>query len=130
MSVERTPIDLGFAQARVPAGTHVCQIYDDAGERSDALLRFLSRGLRNGEAAACFSENISEDELEAWFAKDGLSLAEEKAVGRFTLSGAKAVYFEEGRFDPDRMLALLTKFHDDAVAAGRPAGRAPGSSER
>lgn len=126
MSLDGTPIDLGFAEARVPPGTHVCQIYDNAGERDDALLRFLSRGLRNGETTACFSENISEDALEAWFAKDGLSLAAERASGRFALAKTRAVYFEEGRFDPDRMLALLTKFHDDSVAAGRPGARVIG----
>lgn len=126
MSMSGTPVDLGFAEAHVPLGTHVCQIYDNANERDDALLRFLSRGLSNGEATACFSENISEDALEAWFAKDGLSLAEERASGRFALAGTRAVYFEEGRFDPDRMLALLTKFHDDSVAAGRPGARVIG----
>lgn len=126
MTMDRAPIDLGFAKARVPMGTHVCQIYDDVSERDDALQRFLSRGLSNGEAAACFSENVSEEALDAWFAKDGLSLAEEKASGRFKLAGANAVYFEGGRFDPDRMLALLTKFHEDSVAADRPGARVIG----
>ncbi len=36
MRVDGTPVDLGFAEARVPLGTHVCQIYDNAGERDDA----------------------------------------------------------------------------------------------
>lgn len=126
MSKDATLIDLGFAEARVPLGTHACQIYDNTGERDDALLRFLSRGLRNGETAACFSENISEHALEAWFSKEGLSLADERASGRFALAKTRAVYFEEGRFDPDRMLALLRKFHDDSVAAGRPGARVIG----
>lgn len=126
MRVDGTPVDLGFAEARVPLGTHVCQIYDNAGERDDALLRFLSRGLRNGEATACFSENISEGALETWFATDGLSIEKERASGRFVLAKTKAVYFEDGRFDPVRMLALLTKFHDDSVAAGRPGARVIG----
>jgi hypothetical protein len=126
MGEDDATVDLGFAKARVPAGTHVCQIYSDADERSDALLRFLSRGLQCGESTACFTENVGEEELEAWFAKEGLSLAGERASGRFASSPTRSVYFQDGRFDPDRMLELLTRFHQDSVAAGRSGARVIG----
>lgn len=122
---ERT-IDLGFAKAWVPIGTHVCQIYSTADERNDALLRFLSRGLQNGEAAACFSENVGDAEFDAWFSGEGLSLAAEKTAGRFSSHPTKEVYFQDGRFDPDRMLGLLARFHEDSVADGRPGARVIG----
>ncbi len=123
MNAEQNSVDLGFAKAQVPVGTHVCQIFSDADERTDALLRFLTRGLQALESTACFSENVTEQELEAWFAKEGLSLAAERASGRFANSPTKQVYFQDGRFDPDRMIALLTQFHLASVAAGRPGAR-------
>lgn len=119
MSVPLGGVDLGFAGARVPPGTHACHVYTDDAERDAALLGFLSQGLRGGETAACFSENVREDELAAWLARDGVSLAQERDAGHFTLSSARAVYFENGTFDPDRMLALVSAFHDASVARGR-----------
>jgi hypothetical protein len=126
MRSDEPTVDLGFAKARVPPGTHVCQIYSDDVERTSALLHFLSRGLQAGEAAVCFSENVTDDELATWFASEGLSIAAERAAGRFANSPTRQVYFQDGRFDPDRMLGLLTTFHKDAVAAGLPGARVIG----
>jgi signal transduction histidine kinase/ActR/RegA family two-component response regulator len=118
-------VDLGFAQAPAVPGVHVCQVYGDSEERLDAVLRFASRGLRSGEATACFSD-LHAEELEAGFAKDGLSLSEESEAGHFTLSKAKEVYFQGGNFDPDRMLGLLSRFYEDAVRSGRSGARVIG----
>lgn len=126
MHLDEPTVDLGFAKARVPPGTHVCQIYSEDAERTAALLRFLSRGLQAGEAAVCFTENVTDDELEAWFASEGLSITAERAAGRFASSPTRQVYFQDGRFDPDRMLGLLKTFHTDSVAAGLPGARVIG----
>lgn len=119
-------VDLGFAELQVPPGTHVCQIYSGPDERDDALLRFVARGLRNGESTACFSDNIDADAIESWLAKDGVSLSAEVDAGRFTLSAASEVYFRDGRFDPERVIGLLTEFHEESVRAGRLAARVIG----
>ncbi len=119
-------MDLGFAVARVAPGTHVCQIYAGDAERDDALLRFLSRGLQAGESAALFTENVTEEQLDAWFTREGLSIVAERAAGRFASSPTRQVYFQEGAFDPDRMLGLLADFHEQSVAAGRPGARVIG----
>jgi hypothetical protein len=126
MSVEGRVIDLGFATACVPPGTHICQIYEDARERDAALLRFISRGLRNGETTACFTDSVDEQAIAAWLASDGVSLEREREAGRFTLSSAREVYFQGGEFDPERMLGLLAAFHEASVQAGRPDARVIG----
>lgn len=119
-------IDLGFAVARVPAGTHVCHIYSDAEERNGALLRFLASGLRAGEATACFSDNVTEEMLQAHLDAEGVSLAEARRSGSFTFAGTRDVYFAGGHFDPDRMLDRLERFHEESIAADRPAARVIG----
>ena len=67
-------IDLGFTATKVPPGTHICQIFNDADERTDSLLRFMSSGLRAGERTACFSENITEPALDEFLREQGVSL--------------------------------------------------------
>lgn len=119
-------VDLGFAVARVPAGTHVCHIYNDAEERNGALLRFLASGLRAGESTACFSDNVTEGMLQAHLAAEGVSLAEAQRSGRLTFAGTRDAYFAGGCFDPDRMLDRLERFHEESVAADRPAARVIG----
>jgi hypothetical protein len=119
-------VDLGFTLERFPAGTHICQIYNDEDERNDALLRFLSSGLRAGECTACFSENIAESEIDDFLHALGLSLAEAKSRGALTLSKTSEVYFHGGEFDPQRMLGLLTNYHTQSVAQGFPNARVIG----
>lgn len=124
--MESRVIDLGFGEAFLPPGTHLCHIYGDANERDEALLRFLSQGLRNGETTACFSDNLGADAAAAWLARDGLSLSDEREAGHLSFASARGVYFADGRFDPERMLDLLATFHDNAVRAGRPGARVIG----
>jgi hypothetical protein len=119
-------VDLGFTPERVPAGTHICQIYNDQDERTDALWRFIGAGLQAGECTACFSENIAEEEIDRLLEKAGVSLAEAKHRGAFALSRTSEVYFRDGEFDPARMLELLTDYHTHAVAGGFPNARVIG----
>jgi hypothetical protein len=113
-----TMVDLGFTPERFPAGTHICQIYNDEDERNDALLGFLASGLKAGERTACFSENITEPEIDAFLGERALSLANAKTRGAFTLSKTSDVYFSGGEVDPARMLGLLSNYHKHAVASG------------
>ncbi len=119
-------ISLGFTPQEFPPGVHICQIVDDDGEREEALLQFLLSGLRAGECTSCFSENISRDRVAAFFLGQGISYDEVTGSGAFTLAGTRDVYFENDRFDPERMLNVLTRYHEDSVARGFPAARVIG----
>ena len=126
MTDNRPLVDLGFAEAHLPLGTHICQIYSEDAERDNALLNFLMRGLQKGEQNACFSDNVTEESLKDFFAKHGVDFDDAKRSGAFSLSRTRDVYFPEGRFDPDIMLELLRSYHEDSVAAGYPAARVIG----
>lgn len=107
-------IDLGFTQALLPAGTHICQIYTDEMERDDSLMKFLLKGIQTGELNACFSANICRDKLAAFFSENGVSLDEVEKSGLLLRRDPHEVYFLDNRFDPDRMIGLLTNFHKDS----------------
>jgi hypothetical protein len=119
-------VDLGFAEVRLPAGTHICQIYRDEDERNDALLKFLLHGLRAGECNACFSRDISEETLRTHFSHNGISLDESVRSGALSLAEAEDIYFKNGRFDPDLMLDSLAAFYSRAVNEGYRAARVIG----
>ncbi len=123
MPQQTRSIDLGFTQAHVSPGAHICQIYVDDQERDDALFLFLTAGLLGKESTACFSENLDRSRLGAALDAVGLSLDAVQSDGRLQLSGAEAVYFQDGYFDPERMLALLAAFHGASVARACPGAR-------
>jgi len=119
-------VSLGFTSGKVPAGTHICQIITDDDERNDALLQFLLSGLQARERAACFSEKADARTMADFFSQNGLSYAELSDRGAFTLSGTHEVYFQDERFDPDRMLGLLADFYRESMQAGYTAARVIG----
>lgn len=119
-------VKLGFADEEFPAGTHICQVYCDDEERDRALLAFLVEGLVAKEKSACFSERVSRSRLEEAVAHLDLSVDAACERGDLTLSGVREVYFQDDRFDAERMLALLEAFHTEAVRGGYPAARVIG----
>jgi hypothetical protein len=121
--------DLGLADARVPVGAHVCQIFSDDEERDLALLKFLSKGLAIGEKTACFSGNLDEKRLEEFTSRSQVHLGNAKEAGAFQHFGVHEVYFQGGVFEPDRMLGLLAAFHDGAREEGYKAARVIGEMD-
>lgn len=119
-------ISLGFAGEKVPVGTHMCQIYTDSKEKDDFLYKFLLSGLKNNERSACFSYQTGEKELADVFTESGLSYASEKLRNSISFDYAKDVYFEDGCFDPERMLENLKNFYDETCCMDFSAARVIG----
>lgn len=125
-SMEGNLVDLGFATAKVPHGSHICQIYSDDEERFTALLKFVETGLKRREATACFSVNLDTDTMTDWLLRSNVDLVAERQQGHLTLADSESTYFENDRFDPDRILSLLTRFHEMSLTTGRSGARAIG----
>ncbi len=119
-------ISLGFAAEQFPPGVHICQVFSDDSEREDALVRFLQSGLEAGERTSCFTDRETPDSLRDKLAERGLSFERSTASGSLTFAPTAEIYFKDGRFDPDRMIELLTRYHEDGRAAGYPAMRVIG----
>lgn len=107
-------IDLGFAEIQLPAGTHICQIYDTEKERNDSLLNFLVAGLKAGEKNACFSEAVDEAIIKEFCNNHGVQYGEAVEAGAFALNTTKKIYFKDGIFSPDNMLSLLSAFYNNS----------------
>jgi len=126
MPQNRHLISLGFTGQRFEPGVHICQIFSDDDERQATLLEFIVSGLRDGERASCFSENLKEEAVEEYLFQYGISYAQAKDSGALTLAGAREVYFKDGTFDPDRMLGLLRGFYTQTMEQGYTAARVIG----
>jgi hypothetical protein len=119
-------VSLGFTDEKVCAGAHICQIYSDDGDRIDSLLKFLLSGIQTGERTICFSENMDEETVEAFFSANQISYDAYKQKRAIALSGTRDAYFQDDIFDPDRMLNTLTNYHQESLELGFPAARVIG----
>jgi hypothetical protein len=108
-------ISLGFTSQQFEQGVHVCQIFSDDVERHNALVNYIISGIKTGEKTACFTEKETEVTLSEFFKQNGISYKEVEGSGDFTLSKTGEVYFEDNKFDPDRMLGLLKQFYENSV---------------
>jgi len=109
---------LGFADSPIDIGTHICLVFTSDEERKESLLKFLLSGLQQEEREACFSANITEEELRNYFQDYGISYDESRDGDQISLSGTSEVYFEDGCFDPDRMINNLTQFYNMSIEEG------------
>lgn len=108
-------VDLGFAEIRLPAGTHICQIYDTEKERNDSLLKFLVAGIKAGEKNVCFSEAVDEATIKNFCNDHNVQYNEAVEMGAFALNTTKKIYFKNGLFNPDNMLSLLSAFYNSSI---------------
>lgn len=116
-------IPLGFTKQPFPPGVHICQIFSSDDERQESLLKFILSGLQSNERTCCFSDNATEQSVDEFLGNNGISYKEPRESGALTLAKTRDIYFENGCFDPERMLSLLSKYYDDSVTQGYPAAR-------
>jgi len=126
MEKKKQKISLGFTNQQFEPGVHICQIFNDDEERHGALVNFLISGLQAGENTSCFTEKETETTLADHFAKHGISYQEVEHSGALTLSKTADVYFEGGKFDPERMLTLIQEFYENSMGANKAGARVIG----
>jgi hypothetical protein len=119
-------VSLGFTEQQFPAGIHICQIFGKDDERQDALFKFLLSGLQAGERTSCFSEKVSATVLKEFLGRNEISFDEARDSGALTLAGTQDVYIKDNRFDPERMLQVLSEYYLESVRQGYPAARVIG----
>ena len=126
MTTPRPLVHLGFTKERFPAGVHICQIFSEDDEREEALYQYVLSGIDSRERTACFSDKAMPSQMESLLARHGKSFADLCSAGALTLAATEEVYFKDNRFDPDRMVEVLTRYHDESQQGGFPAARVIG----
>lgn len=111
-SVKSKKISLGFTNQKFEPGVHICQIYTDEDERHNALVDYVISGLKEGENVACFTEKETNESLTKGFKENRVSYDEITNADLFSLSDIHNTYFEDNKFDPDKMLDVLKGFYE------------------
>ncbi len=120
--LERRSIELGFWHDRVPAGTHMCQLYADDAERQLVAARFLEEGARAGEKVLYVGDAVRGDDARAWLAEGGCTGWAE----RCDIRTAQETYFPQGSFRRQEMLDLVRDFFLEALREGHTGARGAG----
>jgi hypothetical protein len=99
------PITIGGAALPVPR--HVCAFFNSVDEEYWVLLPFMKEGFERGDKAVHVISQGHREDHSCRLAKAGINVAAAQAEGQLELKDAAATYLREGRFDPDRMLAVF-----------------------
>jgi len=126
MSQARREVTMGFTDEKFPAGTHMCFIYNDDGERRKVISKFLEAGLQEREKIAYFADTMDPAEVDRWLKTMGVDMTDPAKTGRFAITVAEKTYCPNGRFEPETMLNTLRTFHRTVLEQGYPGSRVSG----
>jgi PAS domain S-box-containing protein len=100
--------------AGLGAGAHVCPLYETPAQHMGTLVPYFGAGLERGERCLYIAEDASLDDLRA----HGIGRAEHPGRDALLVLSARETYLVNGRFDPERMIAVWL----EQLAAARAAG--------
>jgi len=104
MAAQFEPIH--FAGGTLGDTRHICAFFHDAEEEYRVLLPFIKEGLERGEKAFHVVDPKQRDEHLRRLDSAGIDVADCEKAGRLELADWGVMYFREGDFDQDRMIAL------------------------
>ena len=109
-----------------PPHNHLCLIYESEEEWSQAIIPFLSIGLERGEKCLYITAVHQAALLRQVLSKQNIPVEACESSGQLTFLHHQDAYTQDGRFDPDRMIALLKDETEKALQEGYPALRVTG----
>jgi MEDS: MEthanogen/methylotroph, DcmR Sensory domain len=108
------------------SGEHICGMYRTDADQRELVVDYIRRGLENNEKIIYLVNVQTAVQLKSTFAAAHLDIDGPLARGQLVILTAKDTYLKGGRFDPDRMIALLRSETEKALAEGYTALRGTG----
>ncbi|MBV8834725.1 MAG: MEDS domain-containing protein [Acidobacteriaceae bacterium] len=96
-----------FAGSALGAQRHICAFFHSSDEEYRVILPFIKDGFECGHKALHVVDPKLRHEHVRRLASDGIDVAAAEQSGQFELRNWEDAYLRDGRFDQDRMLALL-----------------------
>jgi len=119
-------IHLGFTNKEMPAGTHICFIYNDDEERRAITIKFLATAFQYNEAVFFFADKWDKDQLRDKLSSEGIDVSAAENSGQLAISDASAVYYPEGSFSAEEMWQRLRDAYDISIEDGYKGWRGSG----
>jgi len=101
---------------RLQAGDHLCCLYASEDEHRALLSPFLRQGLERHEKVLYIVDDHTAGQILAYLDADGVEVAPYLQRGQLTILSSDKAYMSAGRFEPERMIALLRSETERAVA--------------
>jgi PAS domain S-box-containing protein len=105
---------------------HLCLIYESKEEWRDAVIPFISIGLKKAEKCIYIVDTSTADEIRRYLSEDGIDAASAEKSGQLSILHHTEAYNIGGSFDPDRMIAMLISETEKAISEGYHALRVTG----
>jgi hypothetical protein len=119
--VMRTPAPpIPFAGSQLDEMRHVCAFFNSADEEYRVLLPFIQDGFASGHKAVHVVLPEQRDDHLRRLAAAGVDTVAAERSGQLELRNTTDTYLEDGRFDPDRMVAAF-----EQIASGNAPGSFP-----
>jgi len=119
---KKTP-PIPFAGSQLDQTRHVCAFFNSDDEEYRVLLPFIKDGFHCGHKAI---HVVNPDQRQDHFqrlAKAGIDPAAAQQSGQLELRINTEVYLPDGRFDPDRMIAVFEQLASGNSSGGYPMSR-------
>jgi len=101
---------------RLQAGDHLCCLYASEDEHRALLSPFMRQGLERHEKVLYIVDDHTAGQILAYLDADGVEVAPYLQRGQLTILSSDKAYMSAGRFEPERMIALLRSETERAVA--------------
>ena len=114
---------LPYADTALHAHRHICAFFHSAEEEYGALLPFIKDGFTHGHKGFHVVDPKLRDNHRSRLTEAGIDVDGAEHSGQFELRNWSDAYLRDGRFDPDRMLSLITEVLDGGRKQGYPLTR-------
>ncbi len=111
----RRSLSLGFSDRQVPDGQHICYLYDDDTERRRVMSKYLDSGLKAGEKVLYLADAVTRAEMLECIQSLGVDT---KSPGLDVVPAGATYCPSKNQFQPEEMLAVVRKYHRQALADG------------
>jgi len=112
--MNRSEQSIRFADSELGVKRHVCAFFRTPEEEYRVLVPFIKEGFERGEKAFHVVDPKLRNEHLQRLESAGIDVVAKEQRGQFELRNWADAYLREGRFDQDRMLALI----EQALAGG------------
>jgi len=109
---------IAFAGGVLGRDRHVCAFFGTRDEEYRVLTPFIAEGIERGDNAYHIVDPALREDHRGRLADAGVDVAEAEKRGQLEIKEWQDAYLRDGRFDQDRMLALI----EDVLEAGKRKG--------
>lgn len=102
---------------------HVCAFFNTRDEEYGVLLPFIKEGFEQGDKAFHIVKDDHRTEHRRRLEEVGIAVEESERTGQLEIRRWEDAYLRDGRFDQNRMLALIEEVLQGGKAAGYPLTR-------